>query len=144
MSDLVQQAAVLRCLHHGSEPLLLPNAWDVASARTVRDAEFPVIATSSHAVAATLGMPDEDVMDPDLALAVIARISTSVNILVTADLERGINCRRVTSSIVFSRPGLLAAIWRTPTTTAPSSSCPSRGRWISSVHAEVIGATDGA
>jgi 2-methylisocitrate lyase-like PEP mutase family enzyme len=52
---LAEQANALRILHAGPRPLVLTNAWDVASARLVAKAGFPVVATSSGAVAATLG-----------------------------------------------------------------------------------------
>ena len=52
---------------------MLPNAWDAESARLVAEAGFPVIATSSSAVAASLGVHDGDVMEPDLAFGAIAR-----------------------------------------------------------------------
>ena len=87
--NLSHQAQTLRSLHRGPEPLLLPNVWDVASARAVTEAGFPVIATSSHAVAASLGFPDADAMPTDVAFGAIARIAASVDLPVTADLEAG-------------------------------------------------------
>jgi 2-methylisocitrate lyase-like PEP mutase family enzyme len=45
-------------MHHGDAPLLLPNAWDVASALAFVDAGFPAIGTTSFGVAATTGRPD--------------------------------------------------------------------------------------
>jgi 2-methylisocitrate lyase-like PEP mutase family enzyme len=59
---LAERAEALRRLHRSSRPLVLPNAWDVASARLVVKAGFPVVATSSGAVAATLGYEDNDSM----------------------------------------------------------------------------------
>jgi 2-methylisocitrate lyase-like PEP mutase family enzyme len=44
-----------RALHHGEAPLVLPNVWDAVSARAFAGAGFPAPATSSSAVAATLG-----------------------------------------------------------------------------------------
>ena len=88
-ADLVQKAELLRSLHHGSQPLLLPNAWDVASARAVEKAGFPVVATSSYAIAESLGQPDSDAMPPDLAFGVIDRVANAVAAPVTADLEAG-------------------------------------------------------
>lgn len=55
---LADRANELRLLHAGPPPLVLPNAWDVASARLVANAGFPVVATSSSAVAASLGYED--------------------------------------------------------------------------------------
>ncbi len=43
------KATTLRTLHVPGEPLVLPNAWDAASARMVETAGFPVVATSSFA-----------------------------------------------------------------------------------------------
>ena len=88
-ADLARQAEMLRRLHHGAQPLLLPNVWDVASAHAVAGAGFPVIATSSHAVAASLGYPDNDSMPVEEAFGAIARISRTIDVPMTADLEAG-------------------------------------------------------
>jgi 2-methylisocitrate lyase-like PEP mutase family enzyme len=88
-SDLSHQAQTLRNLHYSTKPLLLPNVWEVASARAVAGAGFPVIATSSYAVAASLGFPDADVMPTAAAFETVARIAASVDLPVTADLEAG-------------------------------------------------------
>jgi 2-methylisocitrate lyase-like PEP mutase family enzyme len=69
--------------------LVLPNAWDVASARLVVKAGFAVVATSSGAITATLGYQDNDAMPVDEAFGVVARIARSVSVPVTADVEAG-------------------------------------------------------
>jgi len=89
VDGLAERADALRRLHAGPRPLVLPNAWDVASARLVVKAGFPVVATSSGAIAATLGYEDNDSMPVDAAFAVIARIARSVPVPVTADVEGG-------------------------------------------------------
>jgi 2-methylisocitrate lyase-like PEP mutase family enzyme len=91
VGGLAERADALRRLHMGPRPLVLPNAWDVASARLVVTAGFPVVATSSGAIAATLGYEDSDSMPVDEAFGVIARItgSVSVSVPVTADVEAG-------------------------------------------------------
>jgi 2-methylisocitrate lyase-like PEP mutase family enzyme len=86
---LAERADALRRLHAGPRPLVLPNAWDVASARLVVKAGFPVVATSSGAIAATLGYEDNDSMPVDEAFGIIARITRSVSVPVTADVEAG-------------------------------------------------------
>jgi len=86
---LAEQADTLRRLHTGPRPLVLPNAWDAASARLVVKAGFPVVATSSGAIAATLGYEDNDSMPVDEAFGVVARITRSVSVPVTADVEAG-------------------------------------------------------
>ena len=87
--DLKKKAALLRELHHGDAPLVLPNAWDVASARRVEAAGFPVVATSSWAVAESLGYEDDDCMPPADAFAVIGRVARAVDVPVTGDIEAG-------------------------------------------------------
>jgi 2-methylisocitrate lyase-like PEP mutase family enzyme len=44
-------------LHHGPRPLVLPNAWDVASALAFAEAWFPAVGTTSFGVSAALGTP---------------------------------------------------------------------------------------
>lgn len=57
-SSTQENAPTLRALHVAGDPLVLPNAWDAASARMVEAAGFPVVATSSFATAAILGYDD--------------------------------------------------------------------------------------
>src|ERR671917_1933620 len=88
-AQLADKAALLRRLHHGTRPLVLPNAWDVASARLVEQAGFPVVATSSGAIASILGYEDNNSMPVDEAFGPVARIARNVSLPVTADMEAG-------------------------------------------------------
>ena len=83
------KAEQLRKLHSGPKMLVLPNAWDVASARIVEELGFPAIATTSAGIAATLGYPDGQKISRDEMLGVIARIAKAVRVPVTADVEAG-------------------------------------------------------
>jgi 2-methylisocitrate lyase-like PEP mutase family enzyme len=76
-------------LHRGENPLVLVNAWDVASARIVEDAGFPAVATSSAALANALGFPDGQKLPWMDMLAAISRIAGAVRVPVTADIEAG-------------------------------------------------------
>ncbi|WP_101255129.1 isocitrate lyase/PEP mutase family protein [Streptomyces barkulensis] len=76
-------------LHHGDAPLVLPNVWDAVSARAFAGAGFPALATSSSAVAATLGYADGEGTPPGEMFAAVARIVRAVDVPVTADIERG-------------------------------------------------------
>ncbi len=78
----------LRAMHAGPQPLILPNVWDPVSARAFADAGFVALATSSSAVAATLGYRDGETPKDEM-LAAVARIARSVNVPVTADIENG-------------------------------------------------------
>src|SRR3954463_12536122 len=88
-ADLGSACDLLRSLHRPGAPLLLPNAWDVATARAVVDAGFPVVATTSGGVAATLGYQDHEGAPGDEMLAVAARIASAVDVPVTVDAEAG-------------------------------------------------------
>lgn len=76
-------------LHGGSNILVLPNAWDAASARIFEEAGFPAIATTSAGVAFSLGYPDGEKLSRDEALGAVRRIASAVDVPVTADLEAG-------------------------------------------------------
>ncbi|MFZ1973718.1 MAG: isocitrate lyase/phosphoenolpyruvate mutase family protein [Candidatus Acidiferrales bacterium] len=89
MSAQSEKADLLRRLHRGPEILVLPNAWDCASARIFEEAGFPAIATSSAGVAFSLGYPDEERISQDEMLAAVKRIAACVRVPVTADLESG-------------------------------------------------------
>jgi 2-methylisocitrate lyase-like PEP mutase family enzyme len=90
MSGLAEAADQLRTLHHGSEPLVLPNAWDAASARAALEAGFPVVATTSSGMSAALGYADGEHTPVDEMFWGIARIARAVEgTPVTADIEAG-------------------------------------------------------
>jgi 2-methylisocitrate lyase-like PEP mutase family enzyme len=82
-------AAVLRALHVPGKPLILPNAWDAASAVAVQEAGFPAVATGSAAVAQVLGYEDHEATPAAEMLAAVARVVRVVDVPVTADMERG-------------------------------------------------------
>src|SRR5438445_708433 len=84
-----EQAETFRRLHQGPGLLILPNAWDVATARLVEAAGFPAVATTSAGVAWALGYPDGERISRDEMLAVVRRIAAAVRVPVTADLEAG-------------------------------------------------------
>lgn len=83
------RATHLRQLHHGAEPLVLPNAWDAASARIIAQAGFPAIATTSSGVAAALGYPDGQRISRAMLVEATSRITRVVECPVTADIEAG-------------------------------------------------------
>src|SRR5688500_12650654 len=88
-SAVIESCDLLRSLHRPGDPLLLPNAWDVATARAVVAAGFPVVATTSGGVAATLGYEDHEGAPGDEMLAAAARIARGVEVPVTVDAEAG-------------------------------------------------------
>lgn len=75
--------------HAEAAPLVLPNVWDVASARIVEQAGAEAIATSSAAMAWALGYPDGEQMPVDALLEACRRISQAITVPFTVDIERG-------------------------------------------------------
>jgi 2-methylisocitrate lyase-like PEP mutase family enzyme len=88
-TDLQNRCDLLRSLHRPGDPLLLPNAWDLATARAVVAAGFPVIATTSGGVAGALGYEDHEGAPGDEMLTAAARIARGVEVPVTVDAEAG-------------------------------------------------------
>jgi 2-methylisocitrate lyase-like PEP mutase family enzyme len=85
------QAAQFRQWHQQPPILVLPNAWDAASARLFAQVGARAIATTSSGVAAVLGYPDGERMGRDEMVAAIARIVAAVEgaCPVSADIETG-------------------------------------------------------
>ncbi len=88
-NDLAGRCDLLRSLHRPGAPLVLPNAWDAATARAVAAAGFPAVATTSAGVAAALGYDDHEGAPAGEMLAAAARIVRSVEVPVTVDVEAG-------------------------------------------------------
>ncbi len=89
MRDQVRQAKIFAGLHTSGDPLLLPNAWDVASAVTIAGAGAKAVATTSAGVAWSLGVPDGADLGAERAAAVVERIAAAVPVPVSADIEAG-------------------------------------------------------
>lgn len=68
---------------------MLPNVWDAATAALVAETGFPAIATSSGAVAAARGYPDDDSMPAEEVFGAISCVARAVDLPVTADVEAG-------------------------------------------------------
>jgi 2-methylisocitrate lyase-like PEP mutase family enzyme len=75
-------------LHAGAQPLLLPNPWDVGSAKLLAQLGFQALATTSSGFAATLGRLDGGVTR-DEALAHCAALASATDLPLSADLENG-------------------------------------------------------
>ncbi|MGH1516401.1 isocitrate lyase/PEP mutase family protein [Chryseobacterium sp. JK1] len=80
---------IFKELHQNSEPLLLGNVWNPQSAKVYEKLGYKALATSSSAVANSLGYEDGENMSFDEYLYIIERILKSVSIPLTVDLEGG-------------------------------------------------------
>src|SRR6476659_9829230 len=88
--DHQAKVELFRRMHHEPPILVLPNAWDVASARVL--AAVPgcrALATTSAAVARSLGFEDGEQAPRDVMVVAAGRIAHAVDVPVTADLEAG-------------------------------------------------------
>jgi 2-methylisocitrate lyase-like PEP mutase family enzyme len=84
-----ERAEAFASLHRPGDPVLLPNAWDVASAVVIAAAGAKAIATTSAGVAWSLGVPDGAELGAERLAAVVARIVAAVEVPVSADIEAG-------------------------------------------------------
>src|SRR5690242_13538116 len=85
----MQRVSLFRELHQGPAILVLPNAWDVASARIFEAAGFPAVATTSAGVANSLGYRDGERISREEMTAMVKRIAGALKVPVTADMEAG-------------------------------------------------------
>jgi 2-methylisocitrate lyase-like PEP mutase family enzyme len=87
--DIKAKAETLLKLHDRRKMLVLPNAWDAASARIFAESGFAAIATTSGGICRTFGRPDSEAVGRDQMLSVVRRIAHAVEVPVTADLMAG-------------------------------------------------------
>jgi hypothetical protein len=128
LTEIQSRCDLLRSLQRPGDPLLLPNAWDVATARAVVTAGFPVVATTSGGVAATLGYEDHEGAPGDEMLAAAARIARGVEVPVTVDAEAGYGMEPAELVPRSGAPGPPAATSRTATTPPAASAIPTGTR----------------
>lgn len=88
MTTVAQQAARFREQNRAGR-LLLPNAWDAASARIFEEAGFPAVGTTSAGIAYAEGYQDAERIDRKAMVRAVARIVNAVSIPVSADVEGG-------------------------------------------------------
>lgn len=84
-----QHATTFRRLHQGTTPLLLPNAWDAASASLFEHAGAAAIATTSAGMAWALGYRDGGLVPPDAVVGAAARMARVLGVPLSIDIENG-------------------------------------------------------
>jgi 2-methylisocitrate lyase-like PEP mutase family enzyme len=82
-----EKARLFAALHVNT--FVLPNAWDVASARIFEEEKFQAVATTSAGIAYAMGYRDGQRISPDEMLGVVRRIAKAVALPVSADVEGG-------------------------------------------------------
>lgn len=87
---MAEQSRILfKALHQQSEPLILTNVWDAASAAIIQASGARAIATSSAALAWSLGYPDGQALPKATLLDVVNNILRLSRVPVTIDIESG-------------------------------------------------------
>src|SRR5256885_9510627 len=86
MRSQKDKAQDFRGLHHGKRILILPNAWDVPSARVFENEGFPAVATSSAGLAVSLGYPDGEVIGRDEFVSAVERIARVLAVPLLVDI----------------------------------------------------------
>jgi 2-methylisocitrate lyase-like PEP mutase family enzyme len=89
MSSRAENAERFRELHRTPRLFVLPNAWDVPSARVFEDAGFPAIATSSAGVMVSLGYRDGERIPRSEYVAAVRRIAGKLAVPLSADVVAG-------------------------------------------------------
>ena len=89
MKSQKERAEDFRALHQGKRILVLPNAWDVPSARAFEDAGFSAVATSSAGMMVSLGYPDGEVVKRDVYISAVARVAKVLTVPLSTDIVAG-------------------------------------------------------
>jgi 2-methylisocitrate lyase-like PEP mutase family enzyme len=89
MPSQKESLAKFRALHAAGSLLVLPNAWDAASARMVQELGAQAVATSSAAVAWSNGYADGETMPRDVILAATRAVMRVTGLPVSVDSEAG-------------------------------------------------------
>jgi 2-methylisocitrate lyase-like PEP mutase family enzyme len=105
--SLADKADRFRRQHQGPAILVLPNAWDAATARVFGAAGFQAIASTSAGIAYAAGYPDGERITRSEMLEAVRRIAAAVDVPVTADMEAGYG--ETTAAAEATAQGVLAA-----------------------------------
>lgn len=86
----LRKAEAFRALHLQPAMFVIPNAWDIGSAKILTGLDYKAIATTSAGLAYSIGKPDGRGLIPrDIALWNAANIVHATHLPVSADLENG-------------------------------------------------------
>ncbi|MGB6242806.1 MAG: isocitrate lyase/phosphoenolpyruvate mutase family protein [Castellaniella sp.] len=88
MPTLSQKAQAFGALHHTDRAFIIPNPWDVGTARLLAGMGFQALATTSAGYAYTLGVSDYHVTR-DQMLTHVAELVAATDLPVSADMEAG-------------------------------------------------------
>src|SRR3989440_9130240 len=107
MRSQKDKAQDFRGLHHGKRILILPNAWDVPSARVFENEGFPAVATSSAGLMVSLGYPDGEVIGRNEFVSAVERIAKVLSVPLSVDIVAGFG--NTTEEVVATVKAILRA-----------------------------------
>ena len=84
-----ERARHLRSLHHAEGMLVLPNAWDVITARVLEECGFAAVGTTSFGIARAHGFRDGDNAAFEVTRAMTGRMAAALSVPLSADIEAG-------------------------------------------------------
>jgi len=84
-----EKVAIFRALHRPGDPLVMPNPWDLGSAKVLAAMGAQALATTSSGHAFTLGLPDLGNVTREQALAHAADLAGAVDVPLSGDFENG-------------------------------------------------------
>ena len=105
MRSQKDKAEDFRGLHHGKRILILPNAWDVPSARVFENEGFPAVATSSAGLMVSLGYPDGEVIGRNEFVSAVERIAKVLSVPLSVDIVAGFG--KTTEEVVATVKAIL-------------------------------------
>ncbi len=88
MPTQAEKGQLFRSLHHRNRAFIIPNPWDMGSAKILAHLGFEALATTSMGLAFSLGKLD-NTLDRSLVIEHVANIASSTELPVSADLENG-------------------------------------------------------
>jgi 2-methylisocitrate lyase-like PEP mutase family enzyme len=88
MPTQTEKARTFRALHERKQTFIIPNPWDVGSAKILEHMGFEALATTSMGFAFSIGKQDGDV-DRDMVMKHISELASATELPVSADLENG-------------------------------------------------------
>lgn len=83
------KAEAFQDLHHSKRLFILPNAWDVPSARLFEDLGFPAVATSSAGLMVSLGYPDGQTIPRTVLISAVEKVAKVLSVPLSADIVAG-------------------------------------------------------
>ena len=105
----VEKGGIFRALHERKSAFIIPNPWDVGTARLLAQLGFEALATTSAGYAFSLGQPDGSIRRDEM-LAHVAAMAAATDLPVSADLEHGYGDDPCTAAMIIRLAAAAGAV----------------------------------